>query len=211
MYTKIATLLDAKGIVGCGVVSTGDVRYMTHQPILKLADFNGKKLRINGTDAERERFRRLGATSVAMNLADMLAALQNKTIDGSGSGTSVFVNFNLETVSKDLLQIEDTLINSYCGMSKKWLETLPVDLREIVIRESRSATLFAHASKSTDELNESIGKRWESKGGKINRLSAAERAEARAKLVSVGEVVTEGKPELRAFYNELKALADATP
>ena len=26
------TLLDAKGIVGCGVLSTSDVRYMTHQP-----------------------------------------------------------------------------------------------------------------------------------------------------------------------------------
>ena len=92
------------------------------QPIHKLADFNGKKLRINGTDAERERFRRLGATSVAMNLADMLTALQNKTIDGSGSGTTIFVNFNLETVSKELLRIEDTLIISYCGMSKKWLD-----------------------------------------------------------------------------------------
>jgi TRAP-type C4-dicarboxylate transport system substrate-binding protein len=176
MYAKIASLLDAKGIVGCGVLSTSDVRYMTHQPIHKLADFNGKKLRINGTDAERERFRRLGATSVAMNLADMLTALQNKTIDGSGSGTTIFVNFNLETVSKELLRIEDVLINSYCGMSKKWLDGLPADLRD----------------------------------GKFNRLSAAEQAEVRTKLANVGEVVTEGKAEMRAFYSELKALADKT-
>jgi TRAP-type C4-dicarboxylate transport system substrate-binding protein len=211
MYTKIATLLDAKGIVGCGVLSTSDVRYMTHQPIHKLADFNGKKLRINGTDAERERFRRLGATSVAMNLADMLTALQNKTIDGSGSGTTIFVNFNLDTVSKELLQIEDTLINSYCGMSKKWLDGLPADLREIVIRETRSAALFAEASKGADEFNESLGKRWAAKGGKFNRLSAAEQSEVRAKLSDVGEVVTEGKAEMRDFYKELKALADKTP
>ena len=211
IYTKIATLLDAKGIVGCGAISSSDVRYMTHAGLHKLADFNGKKLRINGTDAERERFRRLGATSVAMNLADMLAALQNKTIDGSGSGTTIFVNFNLDTVSKELLIIEDVLINSYCGMSKKWLDGLPADLREIVIKETRSATLFAAAAKISDEFNVTLGKKWTDKGGKFNRLSPEEQTQVRAKLATVGEVVTEGKPEMRAFYNEIKALADKTP
>ncbi len=132
---KVASILDQKGIIGCGQIASGDVRYMSHNPVRKLADFNGKKFRINGTDAERERFRRVGVTSVAMNLADMLTALQNKTIDGSGSGTTIFVNFNLETVSKELLQLEDTLIVSYCGMSKKWLDTLPADLRAMVIKE----------------------------------------------------------------------------
>jgi TRAP-type C4-dicarboxylate transport system substrate-binding protein len=211
MYTKIASLLDAKGIVGCGAVSSSDVRYMTHAGLRKLADFNGKKLRINGTDAERERFRRLGATSVAMNLADMLTALQNKTIDGSGSGTTIFVNFNLETVSKELLIVEDTLINSYCGMSKAWLNRLPADLRDIVINESRSAALFAKAAEISDGFNESLAKRWTDKGGKFNRLSPEEQTEVRAKLANVGEVVTEGKAEMRAFYTELKALADKTP
>ena len=70
--TDRAMLLTAKGIVGCGPLATADVRYMLRSRIHKLADFNGKKLRINGTDAERERFKRLGATSVAMNLPDMI-------------------------------------------------------------------------------------------------------------------------------------------
>jgi len=143
---KMASLLDAKGIIGCGQVASGDVRYMTRNPIRKLADFEGKKLRINGTDAEKERFRRVGATSIPMNLADMLTALQNKTIDGSGSGITIWVNFNLETVSKDLLQIEDTLIVSYCALSKRWLDSLPPDLREVVITESR--TVFPRLSRS---------------------------------------------------------------
>ena len=84
---EVAEMLDSKGIVGCGPIATADVRYMLRSRIHKLADFNGKKLRINGTDAERERFKRLGATSVPMNLPDMITALQNGTIDGSGSGT----------------------------------------------------------------------------------------------------------------------------
>ncbi len=65
----IGDLLTAKGIVNCGPTATGDVRYMLRGGIHKLADFNGKKLRINGTDAERERFKRLGATSVPIEPA----------------------------------------------------------------------------------------------------------------------------------------------
>ena len=90
-------MLDAKGIVGCGQVATADVRYMLRGGIHKLADFNGKKLRINGTDAERERFKRLGVTVGADEPGDMITALQNGTIDGSGSGITIWVNFKLET------------------------------------------------------------------------------------------------------------------
>ena len=157
---KLTSLLDSKGIVGCGQIATADVRYMTRNPIHKIADFEGKKLRINGTDAEKERFRRVGATAIPMNLADMLTALQNKTIDGSGSGMTIWVNFNLETVSKELLQIEDTLIVAYCALSKRWLDTLPADLREVVVTESRA--VFPRAIKITDDfmasLDEEVGR-----------------------------------------------------
>lgn len=203
LQEKVASILDQKGIIGCGQIATADVRYIAHNPLHKLADFNGKKFRINGTDAERERFKRVGVTSVAMNLADMLTALQNKTIDGTGSGTTIFVNFNLDTVSKELLQIEDTLIVSYCGMSKKWLDTLPADLRAMVIKELRQ--VFFKTTKASDDFNVTLGKRWEAKGGKFNRLSDAEQKELREKFATVGEVVTEGKPEMRTLYNEIKA------
>src|SRR5262245_42524778 len=206
---KIATLLDAKGIIGCGQFATADVRYMARSPLLKIADFSGKKMRINGTDAERERFKRLGATSVPMNLADMLTALQNGTMDCSGSGITICVNFNLETVSKDLLQVEDTLIVTYCGMSKKWLDTMPADLRAAVIKASRS--IYPQAVKGSDEFNETLSKKWESKGGRLNHLTESEQKEIREKLGTVGDAITEGKPEMRAMYSELKAASDKTP
>jgi len=202
-------VLDAKGIVGCGPLATADVRYMLRGGIHKLADFQGKKLRINGTDAERERFKRLGATSVPMNLPDMITALQNGTIDGSGSGMTIWVNFKLDTVSKDLLQIEDTLILSNCAMSKKWLDTLPPDLRSMVITKSRE--LFKQGVELTDHYSEALNGKWEAMGGRTNHLDPAEQAEVRKKFETVGQTITEGKPELRAFYNEIKAVSERTP
>jgi len=206
---KMASLLESKGIIGCGQVATADVRYMTRAPIHKLADFEGKKLRINGTDAEKERFRRVGATAIPMNLADMLTALQNKTIDGSGSGMTIWVNFNLETVSKELLQVEDTLIVSYCALSKRWLDTLPADLREAVVSESRG--VYPRGVKASDEFISSLTKKWEERGGKINRLPEPEMKTVRDKFATVGATITEGKPELRAMYNELRAASERTP
>jgi TRAP-type transport system periplasmic protein len=206
---KLGSLLESKGIVGCGQVASSDVLYMTRPPLRKLADFEGKKLRINGTDAERERFRRVGATSIAMNLPDMLTALQNRTIDGSGSGMTIWVNFNLETVSKDLLRVEDTLIVSYCALSKRWLDSLPADLREMVITESRAVT--PRGVKVSDEFMGTLTKKWEDRGGKINLLSDAETRTVRDRFSTVGTAITEGKPELRAFYNEIRAIGERTP
>jgi TRAP-type C4-dicarboxylate transport system substrate-binding protein len=209
LANRIAEMLDSRGIVGCGPIATADVRYMLRGGIHKLADFNGKKLRINGTDAERERFKRLGATSVPMNLPDMITALQNGTIDGSGSGLTIWVNFKLDSVSKDLLHIEDTLILSNCAMSKKWLDTLPPDLRSMVIKESRA--LFKKGVELTDQFADIHVKKWEAVGGRTIELSPAEQAEVRSKLATVGMAITEGKPELRTFYNEVKAVSDRTP
>jgi TRAP-type C4-dicarboxylate transport system substrate-binding protein len=206
LANKIADMVTPKGIVGCGTVSTADVRYMARNPIHKIADFKGLKMRINGTDAERERFRRLGVTSVSMNLPDMITALQNKTIDGSGSGITIWVNFNLETVSKELLVVEDTLIVSFCGLSKKWLDTLPADLRQMVITETRA--LFPKGVQLANEFNATLEKKWLDRGGKFNRLSPAEQDEIRKKLIDVGMAVTQSKPEARAFFNEVKAISD---
>lgn len=206
---KLAVLLESKGIVGCGQIATADVRYLARNPIHQISDFEGKKLRINGTDAEKERFKRVGATAIPMNLADMLTALQNKTIDGSGSGMTIWVNFNLETVSKELLQIEDTLIVAYCALSKRWLDTLPADLRETVVTETRA--IFPRSVKVVDDFAASLTKKWEDRGGKINRLSDADMKAIRDKFATVGTTITEGKPELRALYNEIKAAGDRTP
>ena len=122
---------------------------------------------------------------------------------------TIWVNFKLESVSKEVLQIEDTLIISNCAMSKKWLDTLPPDLRDIVIKDSRS--LYKKGVELADQYNDIHGKKWEAVGGKILRLIRAEQAEVRAKFATVGQTITEGKPELRAFYNAVKAASDKTP
>ena len=89
-----------------------------------IADFKGMKLRVNATPAERARMGALGATAVPMGLPEMITSLQNGVIDGTMSGMSIYTNFNLQNVGKTLLETHDTLLISFGGLSKAWLDKL---------------------------------------------------------------------------------------
>jgi C4-dicarboxylate-binding protein DctP len=138
-------MAEDKGLVGINIAAQAESHYFAKNPIRRLADFQGKKLRVNATPAERARMQAFGATAVPMGLAEMITSLQSGVIDGTMSGISIYVNFNLQSVSKTITETNDTLLVSFGSMSKKWLDTLPADLRKTVVdrragcRTSRSS------------------------------------------------------------------------
>ena len=138
-----------KGLVGVNIAAQAESHYFAKNPIRRLADFQGKKLRVNATAAERARMQAFGATAVPMGLAEMITSLQSGVIDGTMSGISIYVNFNLQTVSKTITETNDTLLVSFGAMSKKWLDTLPADLRKIVIDEARGLQRGRSSSPTT--------------------------------------------------------------
>ena len=88
--------------------------------------------------------RRLGATAVPMPLNEVLPSLQRGVIDGTMSGTSVFVAFKFNDVVKVITVTNDTMLVSLAVVSKVWLDKLPPDLRKVVIDTGR-ATQVTHA------------------------------------------------------------------
>jgi C4-dicarboxylate-binding protein DctP len=206
LYNYVLDMLDSKGIVGITLAAHADGRYIAHKPLYKLADFAGKKMRVNATDAERERMKRLGATAIPMGLADMITSLQSGVIDGTMSGMSIHANFHLENVSKLLLKTEDTLLISYGGVSKKWLDTLPADLRATVVNTARG--MQKEMIEETDLENKNLTQSWLDRGGSFITFSPEDMAEMHKKLDSVGAMVTANPPELKAFYEKVKAISD---
>ncbi|MGA9951550.1 MAG: TRAP transporter substrate-binding protein DctP, partial [Xanthobacteraceae bacterium] len=79
-------LAAAKRMVGIATEDLGAADYGAKNAIMKLADFSGKKLRINGTEMERQKMAKLGATGVGMPLSEVVPALDQGTIDGTISG-----------------------------------------------------------------------------------------------------------------------------
>lgn len=205
LYDNVMNLFADKGIIGGTIGTIADGKYIARTPLRKLSDFKGKKMRVNATDAERERMRRLGATGIPMNLADMVTALQSGVIDGTMSGISIHVNFHLETVSKVLLVTNDTMLISYLGVSKKWLDSMPPDLRKKVVDAMRG--LGSDFARFADRDDDQLSQQWRDRGGSFIHFSAADQAEMKRLTESVGDDVTKNNPVVNAYYKKVKAIS----
>ena len=78
--------------------------------------------------------RRLGATAVPLPLNEVMPSLQRGVIDGTMSGTAIFVAFKMNDVAKTITVTNDTMLVSLAVVSKVFLDKLPPDLRKIVLR-----------------------------------------------------------------------------
>ncbi len=85
----ILALGGDKGMQTGAIFTHSTAHYLAKDPIRKLDDFKGKKLRVNATAAEREKMRIFGASAVPMPLSEVVPALQRGVIDGTMSGTVV--------------------------------------------------------------------------------------------------------------------------
>ncbi len=205
VYDSALNLLDSHGIVGGMVAGQAVGYYIAREPLRQLSDFKGKKMRVNATDAERLRMKLLGATAIPMGLAEMVTSLQNGTIDGTMSGMTIHVNFHLESVSKVLLKTDDTMLVSYTGISKKWLDTLPPDLRKTVVQTMRGMQpQFIAFANEDDEV---LTKKWLALGGSFITWSKADMTKFHQLIDGVGDVVTRQNPELHAYYETVKGIS----
>ena len=198
-------LAAPKGLVGVGTFGLGSSNYAAKQPILRLADFSGKKLRVNATAMEREKMRRLGATAVPMPLNEVLPSLQRGVIDGTMSGTSVFVSMKFNDVVKTITVTNDTMLVSLAVVSKVFLDKLPADLRKIVLdagRETQTKT-----NKWEQEFTKSLAGQWNQMGGELHTLPADDLAKMKDLLSSVGDDVSKDQPAVLEELKRVRAVA----
>jgi TRAP-type C4-dicarboxylate transport system substrate-binding protein len=199
-------MAEAKGLVGVNLAVAAESLYFgVKRPLRTLADFNGLKLRVNATPAERARMGALGATAVPMGLPEMITSLQNGVIDGTMSGISIYTNFNLQNVGKTLTETHDTLLISYGAMSKAWLDKLPPDLAKIIVDEARKLQPWSR-QQAVDEVKE-LRQKWIERGGEIVMLPLADQAELEKRLKPIGADVTKDNPQLKAFYDMIQKIA----
>jgi TRAP-type transport system periplasmic protein len=196
---------EPKGIVGLGTFGLGSSNYAAKSPILRLADFSGKKLRVNATAMEREKMRRLGATAVPMPLNEVLPSLQRGVIDGTMSGTSVFVAFKFNDVVKTITVTNDTMLVSLAVVSKVWLDKLPPDLRKIVVDEGRKTQVRTH--KWEQEFTKTLEVAWKDMGGQMHMLPPDDLAKMSDLLKSVGDDVSKDQPPVLEELKRVRAVA----
>jgi TRAP-type C4-dicarboxylate transport system substrate-binding protein len=197
-----------KGLHGVGLYIAQPSCVIAKTAIRHLADFKGKKIRVFASQFQTVAFDRLGATPVAMTLADVLPALQQGAIDSSVAGIGPFVHLHFVDAAKYVTETNQPAIFLILEVSQKWYDSLPKDLQEIVDRDG------AAVSKSIEpvavRMYQEQRKAWTDAGGELISLPREEQAEMMRMLSSVGDDVSKTKPAVREAYQIVTDAAKRT-
>jgi len=194
-----------KGLRGVGLLMGEPNQIIAKTAIRHLDDIKGKKIRIFASDFQSTTFKRLGATPVAMSLGDVLPAIQQGAIDGATGGIEAFAGLHFYDTAKYITTTHHAAIFLVVEVSRKWYDSLPADLQEIVDRTA--ASVATAINPQLDELEKQAIKTWSNNGGELIDLPADEQTEMFKILASVGADVAKTKPNVQAAYELVTAAA----
>jgi TRAP-type transport system periplasmic protein len=205
---RVLSLGEDKGLKGIGIFFNSPIIVLSKAPIRTLADFKGKKIRVFGTPLQIEPMKSLGASPVPMAFGEVIAALQNGTIDGMLAGMPVLTPMKFYDVAKSVTEIHPSIVTSIQVVNKKWFDGLPQDVQAAMLRAGeqvdREAFSFAN------DLIQKANAAWTANGGQILRLPAPEQAKLMGDLKSLGAQLLSANPAVKAEYEELARVAERT-
>src|SRR5580704_1546627 len=188
--------------VAIGLAEPSEV--IAKNPIRHLADFNGKKLRIFASEFQSASFKRLGASPVAMSPSDVLPAIQQGSLDGSVAGVELLSGLHFYDAAKYITMTNHAAIFYVVELSKKWYDTLPADLQQIV--EKDASDLSASFNPRAIEIENAAIKTWTDNNGELIKLPPDEQAEMLKEMSGAAVAVSKEKPALADAY---KIVTDA--
>jgi len=197
-----------KGLHGVGLFTSQPSSIISKNPIRHLADLKGRKLRVFASQFQSEAFGRLGVTPVAMTLGDVLPALQQGAIDGAVAGTVIYVAMHYGDAAKYVTDIGQPVVFGLAAVSKKWYDSLPADLQQILDKAGAAASI--QVNPETVAIDERADKAWVAAGGELIKLPADEQAQMLKTLASVGADVSKTKPAVAAAYKIVTDAAQRT-
>ena len=95
-----------KGLHGVAVAYAEPSEVVAKSAIRHLADFKGKKIRIFASEFQSASFKRLGTTPVAMSPGDVVAALQQGSLDASVAGVELLSGLHFYDAAKYITMTE---------------------------------------------------------------------------------------------------------
>jgi TRAP-type C4-dicarboxylate transport system substrate-binding protein len=197
-----------KGLHGAGLFMNSQSAVIARTPIRRLADFKGKKIRIFASQFQIVAMQRLGATPKPMTLGGVLAALQDNALDGAISSIAVFSTMHFQEAAKYVTETGQPAIFGIVEVSKKWHDSLPADLQQIIDKDAASEAKAVNPQ--AIEINERARKAWVADGGELISLPTDEQSAMLQTLASVGADVSKTKLQLNAAYQVVTEAAQRT-
>lgn len=144
---------------------------LTKKPIAKPADLDGVRVRTIGQPLWIKTIEAMGAVPTPLAWAEVYPSLQLGVIDGAEAQPSAIRGAKLYEVVSHVTVTEHIYLMSGLIVSAKWLQSLPDDVRQIVVEEAQKAG--AGVLESNVEQADEIFSEIEAKGVKVDKIDTA--------------------------------------
>ena len=193
-----------KGLHGVAMFMNSPSSVIAKTPIRHLADFKGKKIRVLASPFQTAPIAKLGATPVAMTLADVVPAMQQGAIDGAVGGIVVWTPMHFSDAAKYVTETGQPAVFVMAEVNKAWYEALPADLKKIV--DADAAAQQKAIGPVAEDVVAKARKGWTANGGELIDLPATEQAQL---MTIFTDAVTQVAKEKPALYDAYKVVSDA--
>jgi tripartite ATP-independent transporter DctP family solute receptor len=149
---------------------------LTKKPVATPADLEGVRVRTIGQPLWNKTIEAMGAVPTPLAWAEVYPSLQLGVIDGAEAQPSAIRGAKLYEVVSHVTVTEHIYLMSGLLVSAKWLQSLPDDVRKIVMEEAQKAG--AGVLKANVEQADQIFAEIEGKGVKVDRIDTAPFREA---------------------------------
>jgi TRAP-type C4-dicarboxylate transport system substrate-binding protein len=197
-----------KGLIGAALFIGGPATFAMRTPFRAVADLKGRKIRVFASPFQIDQITRLGGTGVPMSLGDVLPALQQGAIDGALGALQVFTALRFYDTAKYQNETGHAFVFSLAAISKRWFDTLTPELQAMLLATARETA--AEVNPWEVDFLARQRKIWVEKGGVLDVLPPAEKAELMAKTGPVGDDIVRTKPELQPMWSLLQAAVQRT-
>jgi len=161
-WDKLAKLMEKKGFYPLGLDVRDFMSVWTRKPIKSLKEIEGMKFRSINADLWIEITKLYGAIPNPMPMADSYMAYKTGVCDGGVGPIGPWVGAGVHEVLKCFIDTRLVLSRSLMLTSKKWIDSLPEDLRNIVEEvglesEAYGVKIFAEYEKKDREKMKEAG------------------------------------------------------
>ena len=152
--------LDAKGITGLAFWDNGFRVFTSNKPIRRPSDLKGQKIRIQSSKVTESQMRDVGALPQVLAFGELYQALQTGVVDGQENPVTHVYTQKFYEVQKYMAMTDHTYHGYVVIANKKFWETLPPDIRSILVAAIKDTTgyFYAMAKQENDEALEAIRK-----------------------------------------------------
>ncbi len=144
--------LEPKGIKGLAYWDNGFKSFSANTPLKNVADYKGKKFRIQSSKVLEEEIRSIGGIPQVMAFSEVYQALQTGVVDGTENPISNFWTQKMHEVQKHLTLTNHGYLGYAVIANKKFWDGLPADVRGQLEQAMKEAT--AYANKIAQEEND---------------------------------------------------------